>query len=84
MSRVFTRDTPVGSPILLSRVSFPLSYVFNKDAVVFAVASFGPYGARNNNETATRLTTRMSETPVFITWRRRDLETPHLGPRQRQ
>ena len=84
MSRVLTRDTPVDSPVLLSRASFPLIFVINKDAVLFAVASFGPYGARNNNETATRLTTRMSETPVFITWRRRHLETPHLRPRQRQ
>ena len=63
---------------------FPFIFVINKDAVVFAVASFGPYGARNNNETATRLTTRMSETSVLITWGRRDLETPHLRPRQRQ
>ena len=59
-------------------------HVINKDAVLFAVASFGPHGARNNNETATTLTTRMSETPVFITWKRRDLETPHVRPRQRR
>ena len=63
---------------------FPFIFVINKCAVLFAVASFGLYGARNNNETATRLTTRMSEIPVFITWRRRDLETPHLRLRQCQ
>ena len=58
--------------------------VINKDAVSIAVASFGPHGARNNNEAATRLTTRMSETQVFITWRRRDPEMPHLEPWLRQ
>ena len=80
MSRMFAHDTPVGQLILLARVSLP----YNKDAVVVAVAPFGPYGARSNNETATRLTTRMSETSVFIKWGRRDLDTPHLTPWQRQ
>ena len=64
--RVFTRDTRVGSPILLSRVSSPLIFVINEDAVSFAVALLGLNGARNNNVTATMLTTRMSETPVFM------------------
>ena len=61
---------------------FPLIVVINQDAVSFAVALLGTYGARTNNETAKMLTARMSETPVFITWRRRDVEMPHLRPRR--
>ena len=44
------------------------------------VAPTGPHGAYNDNEATTVSTTRLSETPVFVTWRRRDAEMPHLGP----
>ena len=68
--------------ILLSRASFPVLVinVINKDAASIAVSSYGPHGAFNDNEATTMLTTRLSETPVFTTWKRRDPEMPHLRP----
>ena len=57
--RVFTHETPVGSPILLAGVC-PLIFVINKDAVSFAVVFYGPYGAGSDDETPLMLTTRMS------------------------
>ena len=63
-------------------VVFPFIIAINKGAVAIVVASFGPDGARNNNATAMRLTTRMSETPVLMAWRRGDLEMPRLRPRR--
>ena len=85
MSRVFARDTPVGQPILVIGCVFPFVITFNvadKDAALTAVDSSGPQGAYNDDGAATMSTTRLSETPVLVTWRRRDPEMPPLEPRQ--
>ena len=52
----------------------------DKDAVSTVVAPIGPHGAYNDDGATTMSTTRLSETPVFVTWRRRDPEMPHLEP----
>ena len=76
---MFTRDTPVGATILLVWVFAPLIVVINKDAVSLACVLYGPYGAGNDEET-----TRMSETPVLVGWRRCDNELPRKQPRRSQ
>ena len=74
---MFTRDTPVRSHILLACVFAPFIFVINKDAVSLAAALYGPYGAGSDEET-----TRMSETPVLMGWKRCDLEVPRQLPRR--
>ena len=57
----------------------PLIFVVNKDAVSLVAGFCGPYGAGNTEER-----TPMSETPVLMAWRRRDLEMPRLRSRRSQ
>ena len=85
VSRVFARDTPVGQPILIIRFVLLFVTTFNvtdKDAAAIAVDYSGPYGAYNNDGAATVSTTRLSETPVLVTWRRCDREMPPHKPWQ--
>ena len=85
VSRVFARDTPVGQPILIIGCVFPFVITFNvadKDAALTAVDYSGPHGAYNDDGAATMSTTRLSETPVLVTWKRRDLKMPPLKPWQ--
>ena len=85
VSRVFARDTPVGQPILIIGCIFPFVITFNvadKDAALTAVDYSGPRGAYNDDGAATMSTTLLLETPVFVTWRRRDPKMPPLKPWQ--